>query len=251
MRSDPIIVTGAGHSGTRGLVAILAANDGVYLGDTNNPFKEWDFYRRLAGSINAWLLGLPQVHDHNVIPPDVVRSFRASEEQIADGAERIRRAIAEQPDASMPPDGAGTWVFKTPRTNMCLEIWHAVFPGARFVNLVRDGRDVAVAEQSVAAGSVERRFELWRARVNRMWAYQSQGIPIIDVRYEDLPDPAKLRGFCESIGLPYSQRMHDGLVMHSGHGAELMRSMRYERLELMRYGYDPRFEDLAALAIDR
>jgi hypothetical protein len=247
LRTDPIIVTGAGHSGTRGLITILGAADGVYLGDTNNQFREWEFYRRLAGKVNAWLLGLPDVHDHNVIPPDVVRSFRAAPAQVAEGAERIRAAIAEQPDASQPPDGHVPWVFKTPRTNMCLEIWHAVFPDARFVNLVRDGRDVAVAKQSPPAGSVQRRFELWRARVNRLWEYQRRGLPIVDLRYEDLPDPEKLGAFCDSVGLPYSPRLHGGLVMHSGHGAELMKSMPYERFELMRLGYDPHFEHLAAV----
>jgi hypothetical protein len=41
--------------------------------------------------------------------------------------------------------------------------------------------------------------------------------------------------------------MRDGLVMHSGHGAELMKSMPYERFELMRYGYDPHLEHLEHL----
>jgi hypothetical protein len=242
MRYDPIIVTGAGHSGTRGLVTILSAEDGIHFGDINNAFKEWNFYRLLARNVNAWLLSLPEVHDHNVIPPDITRNFRASKDQCRECVARILAEIRNQPDLSLPPAGAGAWVIKTPRTTLCLEIWRAVFPEVKFVNLVRDGRDVAVAKWSPAAGAVERRFELWRARVNRIWAYQQEGMPIVDFRYEDLPDPKKLNTLCEALGLPYSPRMHDYLVMNVGRGAELMRSLPYERFELMRYGYAPHFE---------
>jgi hypothetical protein len=242
MRYDPIIVTGAGHSGTRGLVTVLSTVGDIYLGDINNPFKEWNFYRLLARNVNAWLLSLPEVHDHNVIPPDIIRNFRASQDQRRHCVARILSEIRKQPDLSLPPAGATTWVIKTPRTTLCLEIWRAVFPEAKFVNLVRDGRDVAVATWSPSAGGVERRFELWRARVNRIWGYQKAGMPIIDFRYEDLPDPEKLGGLCKALGFSYSPRMHDCLAMNVGRGAEMMRSLPYERFELMRYGYPPHFE---------
>jgi hypothetical protein len=251
MRYDPIIITGAGHSGTRGLVTAFSRVDDIHLGDIDNIFKEWNFYRLLARNVNAWLLSLPEVHDHNVIPPEVIRDFRVSETQRRDCVARILDEISKRPELSMPPAGTGAWVFKTPRTTLCLEIWRAVFPEARFVNLVRDGRDVAVAKWSPAAGSVERRFELWRARVNRIRAYQQAGMPIVDFRYEDLPDPDKLRALCESLGLPYSPRMHESLVMHTGHGVESMKTLPYERAELMRYGYPPHFEHLAGTGISQ
>jgi Sulfotransferase family len=249
IRRGPIIVTGAGHSGTRGLVTMLEAVDDVYLGDINNVFKEWDFYRLLARNVNAWLLSLPEVHDHNVISPEITRDFRASEGQRRQCVAHILSEIRDHLDISMPPPDAGAWVFKTPRTTLCLEIWHAVFPQAKFVNLVRDGRDVAAAKTSAAAGSVERRFELWRARVNRIWAYQKEGMPIIDFRYEDLPDRNKLCTLCETLGLPYSPRMHDRLAMNIGRGVELMRSLPYERCELIRYGYAPHFEHRSELTV--
>ena len=249
MRFDPIIITGAGHSGTRGLVTLLNHAEGVYLGDTNNVFKEWNFYRLLAGRVNAWLLGLPEVHDNNVIPPDIVLHFRASESQRLDCTARILTEIQNHPEVSLPPAGTPRWVFKTPRTTLCLEIWRAVFPDATFVNLLRDGRDVAVANWSPPAGPVARKFDLWRARVNRIWSYQREGLPIIDLRYEDLPDPATLRDFCERVGLPYSARMHDPLVMNVGKGAELMKALPYERFELMRYRYPPHFEHLSRFAL--
>jgi sulfotransferase family protein len=244
MRFDPVIITGAGHSGTRGLIAALAAVEGVYLGDIDNVFKEWNFYRLLARNVNAWLFSLPEVHDNNVIPPDVVHHFRASERQRLECAARILNEIRDHPEISLPPAGTRWWVFKTPRTTLCLEIWRAVFPEAKFVNLVRDGRDVAVANWSPPAGAVARKFELWRARVNRIWRYQREGMPIIDFRYEDLPDPVKLRAFCEAVGLPYSPRMHDRLEMNVGKGPERMKAMPYDRFELMRYGYAPHFEHL-------
>jgi hypothetical protein len=74
-------------------------------------------------------------------------------------------------------------------------------------------------------------------------------MPIIDLRYEDLTNPAKLQAFCENVGLPYSPRMHDLLVMNVGKGPELMKALPYERFELMRYGYAPHFEHLSQFVL--
>jgi hypothetical protein len=74
-------------------------------------------------------------------------------------------------------------------------------------------------------------------------------MPIVDLRYEDLPDPAKLRVFCERVGLPYVPRMHDALIMNVGKGPELMKALPYERFELMRYEYDPHFDHLSQFVL--
>jgi hypothetical protein len=245
LRTDPVIITGAGHSGTRGLVKALAAVKDIYVGHCDTPLKEWEFYRVLAAQVNGWLVGLPDPHDHNIIPPDIYLHLRVSSSQVLEFRDRILNEIDAHREISMPPTETGPWVFKTPRTSLCLAIWHAVFPDARFVNLVRDGRDVAASTLwSVPAGPLARRFEMWRARVNRVWRDRLAGLPIVDFRYEDLPDPLKLKALCETVRLPYSPLMHADLQMNVGKGIEAMRSMPYERYELMRYGYDPHFDHL-------
>jgi hypothetical protein len=238
LRTDPIIITGAGHSGTRGLVQVLARAGNVYLGDISHPKKEWEFYRQLATRVNGRLLDLPEVHDHNIIPPDVYNQLRISPAQVADLRDYILQEIAAWPEESLPPDGADLWVIKTPRMTLCLEVWHEVFPDARFINLLRDGRDVA-ASLPASAGSLLRRFDLWRGRVNRMRHYQEAGLPIIDFRYEDLPDETKVKALCVALGITYSPSMQKQLIMSLGKG-RVLRGLPYERVELMRYGYPVR-----------
>jgi Sulfotransferase family len=245
IQTNPIIVTSAGHSGTRGFIQALSTVVSVYLGNIDNHRYEWDFYRILAAQINAWILGLPEQHDHNVIPPNIFENLKIPSTKIAEIRAAAVREIVDHCETSMPPSGDSVWIFKTPRTSLCLDVWQAIFPQARFINLVRDGRDVAVStEWSAPAGTLTRRFDLWRARVNRVWRYQAEGLPIIDFRYEDLPDPLKVKKLCDDFRIPYSRGMHDVLQMNCGKGIEAMRSYPYERLELIRYGYDPHFEHL-------
>lgn len=240
MRTDPIIITGAGHSGTRGLVQVLTKATNVYLGDINNSTKEWEFYRQLAAEVNGRLLGLPARHNYHAIAPEIFTHFQLTQDEKEDATNYIRQKILANQTISLPPDDATHWVIKTPRTTLCLEVWQAVFPQARFVNLVRDGRDVA-ASLPDSGDSLLRRFELWRARVNRIWWYQRNGIPIIDFRYEDLTDPAKLKSLCDSLNIPYLPEMHNQLKMSVGKGRRKMRGLAYERMELLRYGY-PKIE---------
>lgn len=236
MRSDPIIVTGCGHSGTRGLIEVLQACPDVYLGDDREIKNEWEFYRVVAAELNGLMLGIPGRHNHNIIPPEVFLFHWLSTDRTKELASWLIEKICSNEDVCMPPKEAKTWVFKTPRTLLCLEVWRAVFPDAIFVNLVRDGRDVAVSLPE-DAGSVERRFDLWRSRVNRSWIYREKGFPIVDVKYEDLPNEIKVREFCQSVGLEFRREMLENLRMSVGKGVSRMRRMKYERFELLRYGY--------------
>ena len=240
MRTNPIIITGAGHSGTRGLMQVLTKASDVYLGDINNTKREWEFYRKLATEVNGRLLGLPCRHNFHIIAPDIFTHFRLTQQEIDDSVAFMRQKILDNPQESLPPEDFPLWVIKTPRTTLCLEVWQAVFPNAIFVNLLRDGRDVA-ASLPDSGGSLLRRFELWRARVNRIWWYQRQGMSIIDFRYEDLTEPAKLQDLCTALSIPYRPEMYQQLKMSVGKGRRKMRGLRYERMELLRYGY-PKFE---------
>ncbi len=235
MRTDPIIVTGAGHSGTRGLMHALEKGKNVYLGDISHSKREWEFYRKLAAQVNSKLLGLRH-HDHNILPKELYWHYHPSDQQEESLHEFIIKEIEANPELSMPPDADVTWVIKSPRTNICLDIWYNVFPEARFLNLVRDGRDVA-ASIPHWAGSLLRRFDLWRARINRMWHYQRAGLPIIDFRYEDLGNPERLRSLCDTLGISYSQEMQSQLIMSLGRGVKQMRGLAYEKFELLYYGY--------------
>lgn len=91
-----------------------------------------------------------------------------------------------------------------------LRIW----PDARFVHLVRDGRDVALSTIAMGwAGNVWTACEHWAA-AEQLWKRVAATLPAdrwIDVRYEDLVrDPrATLERICAFIGIDYDDAMLD------------------------------------------
>jgi hypothetical protein len=96
---------------------------------------------------------------------------------------------------------------KTPRHIQCLDLIRALVPGARFVAMVRDGRDVA-ASFIKRRGSSEEGLRRWMEENTRVLA--ARGAPdVIVLRYEDLiADPeAALGEVCRFAGLPFAPEM--------------------------------------------
>ena len=92
--------------------------------------------------------------------------------------------------------------------NRLLRIW----PDARFIHIVRDGRDVARSCIGMGwAGNVWTGVERW-IEAEGLWAKLSQSLPTerqIEVTYETLiSEPVDtLKRLCDFIGIPYDQKM--------------------------------------------
>jgi hypothetical protein len=110
------------------------------------------------------------------------------EEAVGLVAERIYRAVL----AAKP--GATVLVEKDPQYCACVDAIMRTVPHARFVHVIRDGRDVACSMMRVAqtwggAWAPERAggaAELWRDCVLAVRAAQSAPGGYLEVRYEDL-----------------------------------------------------------------
>jgi hypothetical protein len=115
------------------------------------------------------------------------------------------------------------WGDKTPAYLTNIGQIHDALPEARFVHLIRDGRDVALSvlrmpevdrplRRPDSFGLVAKR---WSRRIERA-REQAERLPhYIELRYEDLvrePEEA-LRSVCELIELPFTESM---LEFHSG-----------------------------------
>ncbi len=84
-------------------------------------------------------------------------------------------------------------------------------PEARFVHLIRDGRDVALSQVAVHFGpsTVEAAAEKWRAEITKA-RRQGPKLPhYLEVRYEELiadPEPV-LRRICDATELEWDDAM--------------------------------------------
>jgi hypothetical protein len=114
---------------------------------------------------------------------------------------------------------------KTPGYLTELELIAALFPDARIVHLIRDGRDVALSYSDELGLPVVNAIRLWRARVRdgREAGRALGDARYREIRYEDLvADPdATLRGVCSFIGLPFSDRM----LCHWEHARQMLAGM--------------------------
>jgi hypothetical protein len=110
-------------------------------------------------------------------------------------------------------EGKPRWGDKTPGYLRKMRTIQAALPEARFVHLIRDGRDVAlsVLEQQFGPQTIEAAAELWRERIARARAQRPWLAHYIEVRFEDLvlDTEATLRTICEFIELPFDAAMLD------------------------------------------
>jgi len=208
-------VVGCGRSGTTLLRAMLDSHPALTI-----PFesrfvpalleREPEF--RVAGKLDSdrlvdalrddehfrgWDLSEADVrgHLHDVAPVDVAAAVRAMFELCAARAGKPR------------------YGDKSPPYVMRLPLLAEAFPEGRFVHLVRDGRDVALAFMDADFGpeSASRLALHWRLRVERgREAGTTLGTQrYLEVHYEELvaqPESA-LRAICEFIELDYDDAM--------------------------------------------
>jgi Sulfotransferase family len=121
------------------------------------------------------------------------------------GDAAFRAAIEAPFQAYAELHGKPRWGDKTPYYVGELDLVKRVFPEARIVNLVRDGRDVALSLLRVPFGpsNVWAAARQWRAAIDAGDAAQARyGDAVLTIRYEDLvadPEPVVRRvcAFCE------------------------------------------------------
>jgi hypothetical protein len=117
--------------------------------------------------------------------------------------------------------GKPRWGDKTPQYCRHLPVIAALLPEARFVHLVRDGRDVAVSlrERWFSPGhDIEVQAAFWRDQVVAARRDGPATGRFLEVRFEDLvcePEPV-LRRICDFVELAFDPAM----LSHSGRAAE-------------------------------
>lgn len=186
---SPVVLLGRGHSGTR-VLAWMCVHLGVKLG-TSSPHVEGDPDDvTFTNKIKALA-----AHNLDVTSPAQVRE---------PALRRFKAAVSKYYAGLGSP--SGMWGWKFPETYLIAPYIARTFPRARYLHLVRDGRDIAfkthltdnprhrvgkaVLRACNALGLPEhlRAAASWAYQVDRFDAFRDQ-LPVssvLDFRYEDL-----------------------------------------------------------------
>jgi len=140
------------------------------------------------------------------IDPDEMRATFTSIEPF-DLAEAIRsfyRVYAEK-------QGKPRWGDKSPGYGWRMRLIDRNLPEARFIHLIRDGRDVSLSLTARQANPppVAKQARHWRKRVRKTQRQGRGARHYMELRYEDLiRDPeAHLHRICEFVELPFDDAM--------------------------------------------
>lgn len=187
--SAPIIIYGAARSGTTYLVQIFNKHPEVHVSDETRVFA-WvhDAYRRLTG--------------------DERTSYRKREEFV-DYLQRTLAGYVRDFYRELAPE-ASWWGDKNPHYahphNLgCLETILELFPEARFIHIMRDGRDVVTSGLRGVWTDFEAVHRMWTTHLDIGCSF-GRALPAeqyFEFRYEELiqDDLAMSRRLFEFVGV--------------------------------------------------
>lgn len=209
----PFIV-GCGRSGTTLLRMILDSHSQLAIPDESNfvPTIAKGYLGRQGDQFDhdAFIGSLFQhrsIRRWHISEDDVRAAFEA--DPPADVASAIRAAFA----AYARKNGKTRYGDKTPRYVLDLAFLADLFPEARFIHVIRDGRDVALSFSEVDFGprTIAEAASFWRARIE---AGRTVGRALgpdryREIRYEDLLDDVRgsAVSLCEFVDLSFEDQM--------------------------------------------
>jgi hypothetical protein len=214
--TPPLIVLGVSRSGTTLLRVILDRSPGIAIPDES-------FFVPLLARRHPRRVDRDRfLEDLRRIPTLVTWGL-----DVAEIAPRVRArmptgaAIAAVFEAYAAKAGKPGWGDKTPVYMRHLSLLDRLFPDARYVHLIRDGREAAISFLEMPAGTYTRTWAhpgspgefacLWRTEVEAARRLGGKLGPARyhELRYEDLvADPERtVSSVCRFAGLPFSASM--------------------------------------------
>jgi len=215
----PLFIVSSGRAGTTLLRSMLVAGGQIaippeaqvipiairrYL--SAQPLGWYDLCRLIVALFESshnfplWEANLHPVYERLFNLPPAERS-------LARAIDEIFRCYAAQ---KFPQ--AVQWGDKSPLNTFYWRWIHRTFPQARFVHLLRDGRD-AIASMVARGRRVEEATRRWKLSVEQAVELQNRldASQFLEIRYENLVlEPvATLKQVCEFIGVEYKSRMLD------------------------------------------
>ncbi|MEE2711619.1 MAG: sulfotransferase [Planctomycetota bacterium] len=210
----PVFIGGCSRSGTTLLGSMLGAHSDA-LCTPESQFKTEAFREHDPLSPNADLAAAFTWLRHH-------RRFRfwglpasPADAKLDDGYRGLLEWIVGRYGDSVGKHESTVWVDHTPNNLERGRALLSVFPEARFVHIVRDGRAVAASVLPLDWGpnTIREAATWWASKLAFGLAAESHlaSDQIIRVRYEDLlHHPAReLERLCEALDMPFEERMID------------------------------------------
>ena len=225
--SHPFFIIGSARSGTTLLRLIMNAHPLVAVPPESRFITElWRGQREVDVSRFLDALGAHKRFQTWDLPIDAVAGEIQGGPTIG-YPDAIRAAF----DAYAHVNGKSQWGDKTPRYVENLELIADLFPDARFIHLVRDGRNVTLSYANVPFGpkTVGRAAALWKRRVvaGREKGAALGGKRYLEISYEDLVEDAagETKDICEFLELEFDPGMLD--YTERARGSVLPRASMY------------------------
>ena len=204
-------VVGATRSGTTLLRLMLDAHPELAIPSETHFIPELIGAREKHGASREQMLELMVSHrrwgDFGLEPSELDAAW--AELDPLTGPDAVRAFFRLYATKLGKPEAR--WGDKTPGYVKSMREIQTFLPEARFVHLIRDGRDVAlsVLKQDWGPQSIEAAAEKWRSRVLRGRAQQPYLGFYIEVKFEDLvlDTERELRRICEFIELDFDPAM--------------------------------------------
>jgi hypothetical protein len=220
---------------------------GGKLGDSD-PEK---FARRMRGLFYRWSKpsgaeeGLHRSVDEAILDAAVTNYL---EEVSADPVGASRRLIFAIIPSTLRSSAGSRWVDTTPSNVQSVRALHALLPEAKFVHMMRDGRDVAVsfASKRFGPGDPLEALEKWGERMLRSFAEES-AVPagmVIRVDLADWVGPDgidSLRTVCDFLGADRNAGLENwfsaNVTSDAMHGGRWRRDLTTETAEALDHRY--------------
>lgn len=194
MESAPIFVGGEGRSGTTLLRVMLDAHPAIACGPESHFLTDPEFERFHTHCRRKWW-----------------RRAEGYGYSIADIDTLFRDFARTWFETYMRRQGKRRWADKTPQTIRILPYLWDLFPTAKFVHMIRDGRDVAcsIIPQKWGPDNVKDAAKRWVWCIEAGVRHRADTARYTEIRYEDLvlhPE-RELRRLCAWIGEPFDPAM--------------------------------------------
>lgn len=215
----PIFVIGVNRSGTTLLSLMLDAHSRVAIPYESHFFVKYYADEDLVGDLGCEA-GRRALVDRILAEPYVRRwDYHPDPGEIdLDACGDLATAIAQVYSAYARHFGKDLWGDKTPSYISELHVMNRMFPDAKFVHVIRDGRDVAlsVLRQRWGANDFAAALRDWVREVTcarKMLAM----LPVdrfLELKFEDLVSdaPCQLRRVADFLGLNFEEGMVSGYM---------------------------------------